>query len=102
MDRYGTRRYYNSANQLHCDEGPAVVRVDGTLEWYQNGRLHRADGPAIVYADDTLVWYQNGCLHRADGPAIVYADDTCEWWINGTPYTEQDYLAQPKALEQTP
>ena len=35
----GTRRYYNSANQLHSDVGPAIVYTDGTGVWYQNGRL---------------------------------------------------------------
>ena len=46
----GTHSYYNAAGQLHCDEGPAIVRVDGTLAWYQNGKRHRTDGPAIEYA----------------------------------------------------
>ena len=71
VDRYGTRRYYNSA-----------------------GQLHREDGPAVEHLDDTKCWYHNGLRHRIDGPAIVWKSGHTEWWLNGTPYTEQQYLAQ--------
>ena len=60
VDKWGTRRYYNSANQLHCTEGPAVIRWSGTKEWWQNGQLHRIDGAAIEYADGDQWWYING------------------------------------------
>ena len=66
----GTRRYYNAAGQLHRDEGPAVVRVDGTS-----------------------LWYQSGVLHRTNGPATVRATGYSEWWIKGIPHSKQSYLA---------
>lgn len=71
----GTRRYYNSANQLHCEEGPAIVRVDGTRMWLLYGRLHRTNGPAIEWSDGSK-----------------------EWWVHGVNYTERDYYLQLKAL----
>ena len=60
VDRYGTRRYYNSANQLHRDDGPAVVTTVGTRYWYQNNLLHREDGPAIERNDGTMHWILHG------------------------------------------
>ena len=68
VDRYGTRRYYNSAGQLHRDEGPAVIWANGTKEWYQNSLRHRTDGPAVDWGDG---------YH--------------EWWLQGVRYTESDY-----------
>ena len=47
-DASGTRRYYNSAGQLHRLEGPAVVYASGAMCWYQNDRLHHIDGPAVA------------------------------------------------------
>lgn len=33
--------YFDSNGELHNDDGPAVERSDGLLEWYQHGRRHR-------------------------------------------------------------
>ena len=97
----GTRSYYNSANQLHCDEGPAIVRVDGTLAWWQNGLLHRKDGPAIEYANGGKEWWHQGFRHRNCGPAVIRSDGSNEWWLNGVRYTEQNYHARLKTLKHT-
>ena len=75
VDEYGNRRYYNALGQLHREDGPAVETAYGHREWWQNGDLHRLDGPAITYTNGDK-----------------------SWWLNGTPYTEQNYYAQLKAL----
>lgn len=53
---------------------PAVVLADGTRVWVQptTGLVHRDNGlPAIVRADGTLEFFENGMRHRANGlPAI--------------------------------
>ena len=67
-DERGTRRYYNSA-----------------------GQLHRLDGPAVVYAGGANAWYQNGLRHRTDGPAVECADGTKRWYINGVRLTEAEF-----------
>ena len=79
----GARKYYNALGRLHCEEGPAFVRADGTEEWWQNGQLHREDGPAVVDANGASAWYQNGRLHREDGPAVVWPDSVSAWWFKG-------------------
>jgi hypothetical protein len=57
VDDFGTRRYYNSKGKLHRDAGPAVVRADGTLAWFQNNQLHREDGPAVVCEGVAKEWW---------------------------------------------
>ena len=59
VDKWGTRHYCNSANQLHRINGPAVLCADGTEFWYQNGLRHRTDGPAIMWPDGRKWWYLN-------------------------------------------
>ena len=98
----GTRKYYNSAGQLHCEEGPAIVYPYGRHEWYRNGLRHRDAGPAIETAYGHREWWQNGKLHCGNGPAIERYNGHTDWWLNGTPYTEQAYRAKLAALEQTP
>ena len=91
VDSYGTRRYYNSANRLHRESGPAVEYKDGEKRWYRNGLLHRIEGPAVEWADGTKLWYQNGQLHRTDGPAVECRDGDKRWYINGERLTEAEF-----------
>ena len=93
VDKHGCSRYYNTANQLHRDGGPAVEYVNGHKEWWQNGQLHRIDGPAVEWWDGDKRWYQNGQRHRIDGPAVMYADGSKAWYINDKAMTEAEFLA---------
>ena len=99
VDKFGTRHYYNSAGELHRDDGPAVVFADDTKQWYQNDKLHRTDGPAIEYANGTKQWYQNGLLHRIDGPAVEWADGNEFWYINGCLMSEAEFKLAVKNYE---
>lgn len=101
VDDVGTRRYYNSAGDLHRDEGPAVEYANGTKEWCQNGLHHRDNGPAFITARGTRKWAINGRLHRTDGPAIEWSDGGREWWVGGVKYTEQEYYALLTELGHT-
>ena len=61
-DARGTRRYYNSTDQLHRTDGPAVIWADEHKEWWQNGQRHRIDGPAIECMNGYKRWHINGEL----------------------------------------
>ena len=122
-DDKGTIRYYlYEGGPLHREDGPAVERVNGDLEWYVNGELHREDGPAIEHANGDKMWYVNGRLHREDGPAlervdgskhwylygqlhrengpaVEFANGRKEWWLRGHKLTQAAYLQQLKVLE---
>ena len=81
----GTIEYYQNG-RLHCEDGPAIELADGDKAWYKNGVLHRLDDPAIEYANGNKYWYNNGNFHREDGPAIEYAHGGKEWYKNGERY----------------
>ena len=100
-------------NELHCDDGPAVVYANGQKEWYQFGKLHRLDGPAIecvsikeyweygkrhrlngpavIKYDNIRYWYQFGKLHRENGPAIENTRDSnhTHYYLNGEYYKKK-------------
>ena len=100
----GSRRYYNTAGQLHRDEGPAIVQFDGTVKWFQNGKLHRDAGPAIEYASGIRIWVKQGLRHREDGPAVIWADGRIEWFLQGVEYSSAAdfYTALAKVKADTP
>ena len=73
-----------ASGELHRDDGPALLRRDGTEEWYKHGKLHREDGPAIEGgASAGEQWYLNGQRHREDGPAVDQPDGHQSWWRHG-------------------
>ena len=98
VDKHGCRCYYNAANQLHRDGGPAVGYEDGHVDWYQNGRLHRIDGPAIISGRGDKYWYQNNRIHRTDGPAIEWNDGDKWWFINGERLSKAKFNQAVKLL----
>ena len=68
VDKFGSRRHYNRAKQLH-----------------------REDGPAIIFPNSAVVWFQNGLRHCKDGPAIIWANGDKEWWVHGVNCTEAEF-----------
>ena len=60
VDRFGTQWLFNSDNQLHCEDGPAVLFADGSKFWIVKGLRHRVDGPAVKYPDGSCNWYLDG------------------------------------------
>jgi len=39
------------------------IDKDNTIRYKLNGRLHRLDGPAVIYVDGTEEWYLNGIVY---------------------------------------
>lgn len=86
-----TEYYIEGVEDLHREDGPAIIRNDGTKEWWFNGKRHRMGGPAVIHSSlngewsneaRDVEWWNNGKLHREDGPAIVVFS-TQMWFING-------------------
>lgn len=79
-------KYNNILNQLHRDDGPAVI-TKYSDEWWINGLLHRKDGPAIFINKPNYIraeWWINGLLHRENNkPAVIDSDGVIEYWENG-------------------
>ena len=87
VDKNGIQYWYKD-DDLHREDGPAVIHADGSQCWYMNDKLHREGEPAIIYADGTQHWYRNGKLHREDGPAIIYSEGNQYWYRNGKRHRE--------------
>jgi hypothetical protein len=52
--------------------------------WLENDQVHRNDGPALIKADGTEMWFCHGRIHRDDGlPAVIKPDGTREYYVNG-------------------
>ena len=66
--------------------GKYVLRTyeNGNKRWYLNDELHREDGPAVIFTDGHKEWYLNDKLHREDGPAIEHRDGTKFWYLKGS------------------
>jgi len=76
---------------LHRDfNKPAVIRSDGSQEWWFNGKLHRddQDQPAIIKIDELQEWWLNGELHRDHNKPAVIRSGFCLWYINGVKQNE--------------
>lgn len=94
INSLGDKVWENSEGNLHREDGPAIIHLDGSEGWYFDGKPHRKGGPAIIYSDDNKIWYLNDKLHREDGPAI----ENCSgyngynrWYLDGIEYTEKGY-----------
>lgn len=59
----------------------------GTQLWFKNSYLHRKglfkQQPAVVKPDGTKEWWVNGKRHRKSRPAIKYPTGYVEYWENG-------------------
>jgi len=62
IDEDGSKFYFKDRemNISHREDGPAVVRANGSKFWCLNDKLHREDGPAIEWANGSKSWYLDG------------------------------------------
>jgi len=100
VDKYGTIRYYNKNDELHREDGPAVITNNGGKFWFINDKRHREDGPAMILSNGEKRWYQNDKFHRLDGPAIEHPNGSKLWFIEGEMYDRKEFnlfLAKKKA-----
>lgn len=90
----GTIIWYKD-DQVHREDGPAVLKINGIQQWYKNGKLHNENGPATITGnqDGAQRWYINGELHREDGPAIKLENGETRWYINGSLHRDGDLPA---------
>ncbi len=73
------------------DQGISVKRTYKNKQWFKeekflNDELHCDDGPAILYSDGTELYWKHGRLHREGGPAVKWANNTEEYWVDGVQY----------------
>jgi len=78
----GTQEWYCMGNR-HRSNGPAILRPDGSEEWWYMGHKHREGGPAVIKSDGEQNWWYMNLIHRVDGPAVIHPDGSEEWWQYG-------------------
>jgi len=93
VDKHGNKEWRTPNGKLHNKKGPAVILVDGTMEYWRKGKRHRKNGrvnhfswnngPAIIRADGSEEYWRKGKLNNKKGPAIIRADGTMEYWRKG-------------------
>lgn len=74
-------------NNLHCDDGPAVLYHDGGREWWIHGQKHREGGPAVVHPAGGEEWWWKGGKHRMHAPAYTNGHHV-EWWFHSALHRE--------------
>jgi len=62
IDQDGDKFYYKDKAMtiFHRTDGPAVEWVNGSKEWFVDGKKHRLDGPAVEGRDGIKAWYVDG------------------------------------------
>lgn len=76
------REWRDKDGYLHRENGPAVMRSDGVIQWWTHGSLHRDDGPAVIRHDGRVEFWKAGLLHRIGGPAVITPNNK-EYWVAG-------------------
>lgn len=75
-----------------------LVLPDGAQMWKLGDQLHREDGPALIEPDGSQRWYLHDQLHREDGPAAMHVSGEQTYWLHGVQYDPVDF--QRKQQEQ--
>jgi len=71
---------YTLNGKLHREDGPAVIRFDGTMWWCKDGIVHRTDGPAYIWNNGVMDYVNNGNRYNIDGtPVYNYHDNDIEF-----------------------
>jgi ankyrin repeat protein len=71
---------------LILKNSPQYISVTGMKQWIQNNKHHRTDDrPAVIRPDGTREYYYKGTLHRIGAPAIVTENKSASWVNEGIP-----------------
>ena len=58
--------------------------IKGDKVFVKDGLKHRVNGPAVIKRDGALEYYQEGVKHRDGGlPAVIFPDGKIEYWEKG-------------------
>jgi hypothetical protein len=95
----GTKEWWVNGKR-HREDGPAAIFRNGKKEWWLNGLLHREDGPAIERPNGDKFWYRHGVLHREDGPAVIWTEVGIQWYIKGVRFYTKEAWFEALSEEQ--
>ena len=87
-DKDGTVYWRDGDGQLHRENGPAIVWLNGDKAWFKHGKRHRENGPAVENANGARYWWFEGERHRVGGPATEDMDGRKSWYVYGRMHRE--------------
>jgi hypothetical protein len=90
ISKEGDQLWYLNDN-LHREDGPAVIDTQGTQAWFLNGKKHRLIGPAIIYLNGSKEWFINDRRHNSRGPAFVSGNGKQDYYCDGVLVTKQEW-----------
>jgi hypothetical protein len=61
------QKYEHPIPVFHREDGPAVIREDGTEQWWLYGEKHRIGGPAVISLTGYQEYWVFGKLQRKSG-----------------------------------
>lgn len=67
-----------------------VIKILKDTFYLKDDELHRDDGPAIVFGNGIEFWFKEGKLHRDNGPAIVDKNEIMQFWLDGKVATNDE------------
>jgi hypothetical protein len=70
-----------------------------TCYYNSKDELHRTDGPAVIYSDGFEAYFINDVRHRLDGPAVIYGNGVVRYWINGVQLSKKQYDEHPLVIK---
>ena len=53
IDPAGNKFWRNPQGDLHNEDGPAFILINGTKAWYIHGKFYRENGPAVYSPQNT-------------------------------------------------
>ena len=75
-------------DNVHVDEKPSELIHKGTVKVIdpKDGTLDNPNGVAVVKSDGTREWYKKGMLHNSHGPAIFQPNGKVKYYYLGERY----------------
>jgi len=71
-----------------------VQDSDGTQRWYENDQLHRENGPAVIRPNGVQEWYWKGRRHRIGGVAFSNTEKIEGHYIQGRFISPKEYAEE--------
>jgi hypothetical protein len=74
---YGGARHFMLGDELHREDGPAVIWADGEQEWWINDQRHNINGPARKSKKGEM-YYLNGIFLSKEAWEIERESYVCQ------------------------
>ena len=82
---------------LNLKEANNQSDYSGFEEWIKVEDIHRNNGPAVIKPNGEQQWHNNDKCHREDRPALIYANGKKRYFLEDEEIIKSEY---PSALKK--